>query len=100
MRSLLMNHHSAVSSLFGTCLLVVQPISAQDSAQSRERHEGTSRSSAAKYRSHAEKDGLSLGAEFLTKKQASKVFGANVNSCCLVVQVAVYPEKDDTVELS
>ena len=51
-------------------------------------------------RSHAEKDGFSLGAEFLPKKQASKVFVADVNSCCLVVQMTVYPEKDDTVDLS
>jgi hypothetical protein len=41
-----------------------------------------------------------LGAEFLPKKQASKVFAADVNSCYLVVQVAVYPEKGDTVDLS
>jgi len=96
-----MSPNSAVPLLFGTCFLIALPISAQDSGQSRERHEGTApRVSAAKYRSHAEKDGLSLGAEFLPKKQASKVFVADVNSCCLVVQVAVYPEKGDTVDLS
>ena len=96
-----MSRNSAVPLLFGTCFLIALPISAQDSGQSRERHEGTApRVSAAKYRSHAEKAGLSLGGEFLTKKQASKVFAANVNSCCLVVQVAVYQEKDDTVDLS
>lgn len=96
-----MNHHSAVSLLFGTCFLIVLPTAAQDSAQSRERHEGTApRASAARYRSHAEKDGLSLGAELLLKSQASKAFAADVNSCCLVVQVAVYPKKDDTLDLS
>ena len=93
-----MSRHSAASLLF--CLIVL-PISAQDSDQSRERHEGTApRPSAAKYRSHAEKDGLSLGAELLPKSQASKAFAADVNSCCLVVQVAVYPEKDNAVDLS
>jgi hypothetical protein len=96
-----MSRNSAVPLLFGTCFLIALPISAQDSGQSRERHEGTApRASAAKYRSHAEKDEFSLGAEFLPKKQASKVFAADVNSCCLVVQVAVYPEKDNTVDLS
>jgi hypothetical protein len=96
-----MSPNSAVPLLFGTCFLIALPISAQDSGQSRERHEGTAtRVSAANYRSHAEKDGLSLGAEFLPKKQASKVFAADVNSCCLVVQVAVYPENGDTVDLS
>jgi hypothetical protein len=97
-----MNRHSAVSLLLGACFLLVLPISAQDTAESgRERHEGTApRVSAAKYRSHAEKDGMSLGAELLPKSQASKVFAANLNSCCLVVQVAAYPEKDNTVDLS
>lgn len=96
-----MSRDSAVPLLFGTCFLIALPICAQDSGQSRERREGTApRVSAAKYRSHAENEGLSLGAEFLPKKQASKVFAADVNSCCLVVQVAVYPEKDDAVDLS
>src|SRR5215468_9025801 len=96
-----MSRNSAVSLLFETCLFIVLPISAQDSGQSRERHEGTApRASAAKYRSHAEKDGFSLGAELLPKSQASKAFAADVNSCCLVVQVAVYPEKNGTVDVS
>jgi hypothetical protein len=96
-----MNLNSAVPLLFGACFLIAVPVSAQDSGQSRERHEGTApRASAAKYGSHAEKDRFSLGAEFLPRKEASKVFAADVNSCCLVVQVAVYPEKDDTVDLS
>jgi hypothetical protein len=95
-----MSHNCAVPLLFGTCFLIAVPISAQDSGQSQ-RLEGTApRSSAAKYRSHSEKDGFSLGAEFLPKKLSSKVFAADVNSCCIVVQVAVYPEKDDTVDLS
>ena len=90
-----MNHHSAVPLLFGTCLLIALPISAQ------ERHEGTApRAAAAMYRSHAEKDGLSLAAEILPRSQASKVFAADVNSRCLVVQVAVYPEKDKPSDLS
>jgi len=93
-----MNHHSAGSLLFGTCLLIALSISAQDS---QERHEGTApRVSAAKYRSRAEKDGPGLGAEFLWKKLASKVFAVNVSGCCLVVQVAVYLEKDVTVDVS
>ena len=96
-----MTRHSVVSLFVGICFLIVLPFSAQDSGQSQERHEGTApRASAAKYRSHAEKDGFSLGAELLPKSQASKAFAADVNSCCLVVQVAVYPEKGGTVDLS
>jgi hypothetical protein len=89
-----MSRNSAVPLLFGTCFLIALPICAQDSGQSRERHEGTAPQCVRrKYRSHAEKDGLSLGAEFLPKKQASKVLAADVNSCCLVVQVAVTPRR-------
>jgi hypothetical protein len=89
-----MSPNSAVPLLFGTCFLIALPISAQDSGQSRERHEGTApRVSAAKYRSHAEKDGLSLGAEFLPKKQASKVFAADVNSCCLCCAGSCLPRE-------
>jgi hypothetical protein len=41
-----------------------------------------------------------LGAELLSKKEASSVFAADVNACCLVVQVAVYPKKDEPTEFS
>jgi hypothetical protein len=58
------------------------------------------RESAEKYAAHAEQDGVSVGAERLTRKQVAKEFVAEVNRCCLVVQVAVYPKKDGTFELS
>lgn len=58
------------------------------------------RASAAKYKSHLEKDGFSIGAELLAKKQAAHAFAAEVNHCCLVVEVAVYPKKDQAVDLS
>jgi hypothetical protein len=43
---------------------------------------------------------VSLGAELLTPKEVSKEFAANVNRCCLVVQVAVYPKKDEPLDVS
>ena len=77
--------------LFLSCFFVSLTTSAQGTAP---------RASAAKYHSHAQKDGFSLGAELLSKKEASSVFAADVNGCCLVVQVAVYPKKDESIELS
>ena len=92
---------SAACLLFLTCFFVALTTLAQESGQSPERHEGTApRASAVNYHSHAQKDGFSLGAELLSKKEAYKVFAADVNRCCLVVQVAVYPKKDQAIELS
>ena len=74
---------------------------AQGSTDAPEKHEGTApRASAEKYSAHAAQDGISLGAELLTRKQASTTFAANVNRCCLVVHVAVYPKKDEPIDLA
>jgi hypothetical protein len=71
------------------------------SGQSPEKLEGTvPRVNAAAYRAHTEKDGFSLGAELIFPKDASSIFAADVNRCCLVVQVAVYPKKDQPTDLS
>lgn len=58
------------------------------------------RSSAEKYHAHATQGGVSVGAELLTSKEVSKEFAADVNHCCLVVQVAVYPGQDESLNLS
>jgi hypothetical protein len=88
-----------LSSLLLTPFLLA-PLNAQDSDPGPERHEGTApRSSAAKYRAHGEQDGLSIGAERLTRKQTSAAFAARLNRCCIVVEVAVYPKKDELTEL-
>ena len=96
-----MCRNSAACLLFLNWFFVSLTTPAQDASQSYERHEGTvPRASAAKYHSHAERDGFSLGAELLSQKEASRVFAADVNRCCLVLQVAVYPKKDESIELS
>lgn len=87
--------------LFFAALFVPANVQAQDLEQTPEKHHGTApRASAAKYNSHAEKDGVSIGAELLTKKEAAHTFAADVNHCCLVVHVAVYPKKDEPLDLS
>ncbi len=85
-----------------TVLLLTSPfLRAQDGQSSPEKHAGTApRASAEKYRAHAEQDGLSVGAELLTKKQASDTFAADVNHCCLIVHVAVFPKKGEPLDLS
>jgi hypothetical protein len=61
----------------------------------------TPRPWAESYHSHAQRDGVSVGAELLTPKQVHKVFVADLNRCCLVVEFAFYPNKDkDSHELS
>jgi hypothetical protein len=81
---------------------ILLPLLTPDSSgQSPEKHDGTvPRANASAYRAHAEKDGFSLGAELISPKDASHIFAADVNRCCLVVQVAVYPIKDQPADLS
>jgi len=40
------------------------------------------RASADSYRSHARRDGISVGAEILTPEQVRKVFVSDLNRCC------------------
>ena len=76
-------------------------IQAQDAEQTPEKLGGAApRASAAKYQAHAERGGLSIGAELLSKKQASQTFAADLKRCCIVLLVAVYPKKDQAVDLS
>lgn len=76
-------------------------VGTQDPEDSSGGRRGTAlRSSAEKYHAHAKHAGVSVGAELLTPKQVAKEFAANVNRCCLVVQVAVYPNKDELLAVS
>jgi hypothetical protein len=61
---------------------------------------GTPRTSAEKYKAHSRHSDVSIGAELLTRKEISKEFAADVNRCCLVVQVAVYPNEKEPLKVS
>ena len=93
-------------SLFDFLLLTAltfptQSFRAQDTYDSYSGRRGTApRSSADKYHSHATNDGVGIGAELLTRKEVSQEFAAGLNRCCLVVQVAVYPKKDEPLDVS
>ncbi|HXN72111.1 MAG TPA: hypothetical protein VN861_06120 [Candidatus Acidoferrales bacterium] len=94
---------STILCLLTTALAFSAPsLRAQDTADSSSKHSATvPRSSAEKYHAHAAQAGVSVGAELLTPKEVSKEFSAaDLNRCCLVVQVALYPDKDEPLNIS
>ena len=58
------------------------------------------RSNALKYPAHAEQDGVAMGAVLLTSQEARSNFVSDLNHCCLVVEVALYPQKGQNLEVS
>jgi hypothetical protein len=58
------------------------------------------RSSAAQYPLHAQHDSISLGAKLLTRQEARKTFVSDVNSCCTIIEIAVYPDKAKPLNFS
>ena len=64
-------------------------------------HRGTvARSAATDYAAHASQESVQIGASLLTHKELKKIFATDVNQCCLVVEVAFYPAKDNFVKIS
>jgi hypothetical protein len=57
------------------------------------------RASADNYHAHVQRNGVAVGAELLTAKQVQKTFTSSVDRCCLVVEVALYPKKDEPLNL-
>jgi hypothetical protein len=58
------------------------------------------RAAADSYPAHTLHDGVGIGAVLLTSDQARKAFASDVERCCLVVEVAFYPQKDAPVNIS
>jgi hypothetical protein len=68
------------------------------SAQTRR---GTApRPAATDYAAHASQDSVQIGASLLAHKDLKKVFATDVNQCCVAVEVALYPPKDQFVKIS
>jgi hypothetical protein len=85
------------------CLLAIPQIAAsqaQTKGNSGKNDANTPRGAAEKYHANGEKDGVRVGAELLTRKQVQKEFLADVNSCYVVVQVAVYPKPGKELRIS
>ena len=58
------------------------------------------RADADQYQAHAQRDGVTIGATLLNATQVRKAFVSNVNRCCLVVEVAFYPQKNKPLKVS
>jgi hypothetical protein len=58
------------------------------------------RAAADSYPVHTVQDSLGIGAVLLTPDQTRKVFASDLDRCCMVVEVAFYPQKDAPVRIS
>jgi len=58
------------------------------------------RATADRYPAHATQSGTAIGVTLLTPDQVHNAFASDVNRCCLVVEIALYPAKDSTVGVS
>jgi hypothetical protein len=84
------------AALLTAALLFTAPSKAQSSDDDSSSPRGSvPRSSADRYHSHAQSDGTSVGAEILTPKQVGKAFVSDLNRCCIVVEFAYYPSKEN-----
>lgn len=58
------------------------------------------RSSASDYPAHAQQDGVSIGAKLLTSAEVRKTFVSDLNHCCVVVELAVFPKMGQSLAVS
>lgn len=58
------------------------------------------RESAARYPVHGELDGVAIGAALLTPDEVQHAFTTDLNRCCSVVEVALYPDKGKALEIA
>ena len=58
------------------------------------------RSSASDYPAHVQTDGGALGAKLLTPTEVRKTFVSDVNHCCVVVELAVFPKAGQSLAVS
>ena len=60
----------------------------------------TPKNSADAYPAHAQVSGTGIGARLLSDGDARKALVSDVNRCCMVVEVALYPQKDKPMALA
>jgi hypothetical protein len=58
------------------------------------------RSTADKYGAHGEQNGVAIGAVMLTSGEVHKTFKTDVDRCCQVVEVALYPQNGSVTQVS
>jgi len=75
-------------------LICAAPLTAQAPHGAVPRHD------AGAYAAHGGQNTFQIGATLLTHKELKKIFATDVNQCCLVVEVAFYPTKNNFVKIS
>ncbi len=60
----------------------------------------TPQPSASEYPAHAEHEGVSMGARLLAPRQLQHAITTDLKHCCIVVEVALYPEKGAPLQVS
>lgn len=58
------------------------------------------RSAAIQYPAHTTNDQVSIGALKLNEQEVRKTFSSNLNRCCIVVELAIFPTKDHPANVS
>lgn len=58
------------------------------------------RAAADRYPAHVVRDGVGVGVVVLSSEQARKLFVSDVDKCCVVAEIALYPSKDKSLEIS
>jgi hypothetical protein len=58
------------------------------------------RAAAEKYALHASQDGIGIGLVLLSQEQARKQFVSDMNRCCVVVEIALYPDGNKPLSVS
>jgi len=97
----LKQHYFLATLLLTTLAFPALSFCGQDPGDSPAERGGTApRPSAERYHAHAQRAGVNVGAELLTPKEVSKRFAAELNRCCLVVEVAVYPKTGEPLQVS
>lgn len=89
------NNRESSEMKLAACLVVVSMCMAAQAQRGT-----TPRASAEQYAAHTELNGVGVGASLLKKSESRKLFSADLSHCCIVVEVALYPEKDGTVKVS
>ena len=58
------------------------------------------RSAATQYPAHTISDQIAIGALKLNEQEVRKTFSSNLNRCCIVVELAIFPTKDHPANVS
>jgi hypothetical protein len=58
------------------------------------------RAAADRYTVHTVRDGVGIGVVLLSPEKARKEFVSDVNRCCVVAEIALYPAKDKALDVS